>query len=261
MTEPRKATEVLSELESKVDALLGVVRAQNLNINVLSNKLSQLLETLNTLPSKQETLIPRPTVEASGYQMASANGKGTASVSPSQVYNPHGISLPPDLTMPETNLTLETNPKGFTRNSRPETFSPEHRFPERQKPKVEEAVVQLPPQSATTPNTSVKFTPPTNTLPSPELTNSKIPVIQRVVDKNNKAIFLADIEVYNEMNILESKTRTGPSGKWQASLKPGRYHVLVKKSQNSLKDKLEIKQQISVDGRSVPQEIETLIVK
>ena len=260
MTEPRKATEVLSELENKVDALLGIVRAQNLSINVLSNKLSQLLETLNTFSPKQETFAPRPTVEASGFQMGATNGKAS-SVLPSQIYNPHGISLPPDLTMPETNLTLETNPNGFTRNSRPETFSPEHRFPERQRPKVEEAVIQLPPQSATTPNTSVKFKPPTDTLPSPELTNSKIPVIQRVVDKNNKAIFLADVEVYNEMNILESKTRTGPSGKWQASLKPGKYNVLVKKSQNSLKDKLEIKQQIAVDGRSVPQEIETLIVK
>jgi hypothetical protein len=258
MTEPKKATEVLLELESKVDALLGIVRAQNLNINVLSNKLSQLLDTLNTLPSKQEVSIPRPTVEASGYPMGT-NGKTTINVLPSQIYNPHNLALPPDLTMPETNLTLETNPKGFTRNSRPETFSPEHRFPERQKSKVEEAVVQLP--AMPSPNVSVKFKPPTETLPSPELTNSKIPVIQRIVDKNNKAVFLADIEVYNEMNLLESKTRTGASGKWQASLKPGKYQILVKKSQNSLKEKLEIKQEITVDGRSVPQEIETLIVK
>ena len=42
--EPRKATDVLLELEAKINLLLDIVRSQDLNIKVLSNKLNVFID-------------------------------------------------------------------------------------------------------------------------------------------------------------------------------------------------------------------------
>jgi len=44
--EPRKATDIILNLESKVDILLSIVRSQDLNIKILSNKLNSIIEKL-----------------------------------------------------------------------------------------------------------------------------------------------------------------------------------------------------------------------
>jgi len=254
MSETKTASQVLIELESKVDNLLSVVKAQNLNIQILSNKLSKLLEN-NIRPAQTSSL---PTVEATG-------GKPAASTA--EIYNPHNLpffgsqNFVNQATATPTNLGLETNPNGFVRTSRPETFDPASRAPTKQKqasPATVEAVVQVP----TTPTASLaKFSPPEKVINKTEITNSKIPVVQRVVDKAGKSIYLADVEVMDDKNIVVAKGRTNSIGKWQASLPKGQYKVVVKKNQNSLKDKIYVNQDISIDGRTAPQELETLIIK
>src|SRR5208282_6569331 len=58
-SEPRKATDVLLDLESKVDTLLGLVQSQDLVIKVLSNKLNDVMSKLD----KQQAAPPRIVVE------------------------------------------------------------------------------------------------------------------------------------------------------------------------------------------------------
>ena len=93
--EPRKATEVLLDIESKIDILLNIVRNQDLNIKVLSNKLNNL----NIIKP-----IGVPTVEISNF----------TTTSESQIQIP--IST-------DTQIIVDKNPQGFRRISRPETYS------------------------------------------------------------------------------------------------------------------------------------------
>jgi hypothetical protein len=251
MTEPKKASDILLSLEHKIDTLVSIVRSQDLNLKILSNKLSQLME-INA--SKSQTTIAKPTVEATGISSTLPR--------PTEAYNPHNLPLPPvfqsptfiDQTTPSTNISLETNPNGFPRTARPETFDAASRFPEKQMQPANEAVIQIP-NTFSNKTSADKMAAPT------EIINTKIPVEQRVVDKNGKSVYLAEIEVMDAKNLVVAKSKTNAVGKWKASLPIGKYSVVVKKHSNSLKDQIHINQEINIDGRSLPQEIETLIVK
>ena len=114
MTEPRKATDVLLDVESKVSMLLDIIRAQDLNIKVLSNKLNDVIGRLE----KQQAAPPKIVVETTQ----------TAPIAPPM--------MPPTFTQipagePERNIPVTAESKlpqaeslqGFRRNSRPETYA------------------------------------------------------------------------------------------------------------------------------------------
>jgi len=262
VTEQRKASDVLLDLETKIDKLISLTEAQNLNARILSNKLNDVMTAL----SKQSAVVAKPTVEA-------VNVVPAIMTSPLQKFQP----LDPERQIPiysETRLPETNSPQGFRRTARPETFAGEDKTAEPVAPKFP---VQLPkgapppgrgPMSeVTAPMPPVKAAPqqkPANkTLKSPLVQNA-IPVYQRIVDKNGKSIFLADVEVTD----LSSgqpihKTRTNGTGKWMASLGVGAYRVVIRKRENSTADKsaLEAIQDIQVDGQHSPLELQTLIIK
>lgn len=243
--EPRKATEVLLELEQKINTLLNIVRNQDLNLKLLSNKLNSLLEKQDK--EKSNKII----VEA--------------------------VNNLPQAFVPEKNiavsaedaLLLESSPKGFRRTSRPETFAGDNSF--LQKNQATNTVtfpMQLPanvaaevvvPDIATSNKIADKKEAAKNALKKPETT---IPLIQRIVDKTGKSVFLADIEIINAENSESvTKTRTNGTGKWMTTLPLGNYKIFVRKRESLTKEKVETVQEIQVDGTKSPLELPMMILK
>lgn len=246
--EPRKASDILLSLESKVDQLISLYRSQDLVLKVLSNKLNNLIDAVNSSPSDSE---PKPSTQ--------------------QILN----------VSSEFQLPVEIAPKGFRRTSRPETYD----VPEKPAPKaqlktepptpvavsVEQPSVEFPIQfpdyepkkeppglqNLKKPKSEIKVSEPSH----PATPGNKVPVEQRVVDKNGKAIFLANVELLNSAGESEYKTRTNGVGKWQASLGVGTYQVKISKQESVSKEKIEVVQDITVDGLSVTQSLPVLICK
>ena len=239
--EPRKASDILISLETKVDQIFGIIRNQDLLIKVLTNKLNSFIETINSMIEDHED--PPKTPNEPQIQTVIA-----------------GNSLP-----------VETAPVGFRRTSRPETFEnntpkqviamqapavavpkptpqPEVQFPEYVEPKKP------------TPAKKVKAEQPTQPA---KITNtgSKIPVSQRIVNEAGKALFVADIEVINSDNEIVHKTRTNGLGKWEASLSPGAYKVKISKQESLSKSAINITQDIIITGETPTQNLPVLIAK
>lgn len=260
--EPRKASEVLLELESKLDAALSIIRTQDLTIKIIANKLNFVLESLEKLNS------PKIVVEAINT---------TARPLPTPVTAPLSEREIP--VSSETNLPMEDSPKGFRRTSRPETFSGDDSY-------LSTTTTKYPTQIPKMPMSGINTPPPGRSLgetvvpdkvikkmdtsavpigPQPVIPHNSgnaIPVSQRVVSAHGKSLFLADVEIVDLSNMQTvSKTRTNGTGKWSASLGVGAYRVFIRKLDSVTKERLEVKQEITVDGQQSPLELQAIIVK
>lgn len=260
--EPRKATDVLLDLESKIDTLLGIVKAQDLNIKVLSNKLNTVMEELK----KQPVAPPKITVEA-------ANTTPTPFNQPIPVDTSKQIPVAADF-----NLAVEDSPTGFRRTSRPETYAGDNAYLNKQAPKnvvQPKFPVQLPPNAVkaeivvppnalgrTPGQTFPSSTKDTNKPAKQQIVQNAIPVMQRVVDANGKSVFLADVEI-TDLSSMEQvfKNRTNGTGKWMASLPIGAYRIVIRKRDAISKNSLEAAQDIQVDGSSSPLDLPLMIIK
>lgn len=207
--EPRKATDVLIEMESNVRQLLDIVRAQDLNIKVLSNKLNELMVRLD----KQEAARPKITVEAiQNVPLPAINFPAAFPQLPAGEPE-RNIPVTADAQLPQ-----ESSPQGYRRTSRPETFSPEQEIkmpiqmpkmpasppnPNAMKPppgrSAPEPTPMMPPGAVTNRGQQLPpmQSPPLPTDPPPGVPNThgQVPTQQRCVDKNGKSIFLADVQI------------------------------------------------------------------
>jgi hypothetical protein len=267
VSEQRKASEILLDLETKIDKLIGLTETQNLNSRILSNKLNELM----TLLGKQSTGAGKITMEA--VDTAPKNV-----TTPLQNFQPtdaeRQIPIFAEAKLPETN-----SPQGFRRTARPETFSGEELpLDQTKEPETMKFPLQIPkggpppgrstPPEVMAPIPVVKQTlPPQKSVNKPAksvLVQNAIPVHQRIIDKNGKSIFLADVEIMDLSNEQPvHKTRTNGTGKWMASLGVGVYRVTIRKQESLSKDKtaLEAIQDVQVDGQQSPLELQTLIIK
>jgi hypothetical protein len=115
---PRKATDVLLEVESKVSMLLDIIRAQDLNIKVLSNKLNDVIGRLD----KQQVAPPKIIVETVQTPVQ------PPMMPPTFTQIPPGD---PDRTIPvtaESKLPQAETTQGFRRSSRPETYAGDNSY-------------------------------------------------------------------------------------------------------------------------------------
>jgi hypothetical protein len=264
LTEGRKASDVLLDLEKKLDEALSIIRTQDLNIKILSNKmnlLSQALDKQNAAPQK----ITVEAINANRYQPAP----------PVTVYDPaKNLNV-----SSEMNLPLETEPKGFRRTSRPETYAGDNAYLNREPASTPKYPVQIPkmgnaPGKAPPGREAEVVVPPTskidlNTIPKQQqpkatISQNAVPVMQRVVSAQGKSLFLADVEIIDLATMQQiSKTRTNGMGKWMASLSVGNYRVIIRKLETLSQDKkvIEATQDIQVDGQQSPLELQTIIIK
>lgn len=272
--ENRKATDVLLELENKIEVLLQIVRSQDLNIKLLSNKLNIIIEKVEKQPanppkimveavnSLPQPVVPQPpTPQPPGRQFSNDS-----------LDNPNNIPISSDFNIP-----TESAPQGFRRTSRPETFAGDDIYLNRDAPK--KFPLQIPQNKTENTNKPinnnaeviVNNTTFQERLPPEDKKSTKaeksrdpnsIPVIQRIVDKNGKSVFLADIEVLDLTNQNSvAKTRTNGTGKWMSSLPVGSYRVFVRKRESLSKEKIEVAQDIQVDGLQSPLELQTMIIR
>lgn len=237
MSEQRKATDVLLDLETKIDLLMSMIRNQDLNIKILSNKLNELLKNNSNTVSNN---FPNAVSEVK-------NGGFTIEAETKQI---------PILA--EHNVPVDYSPTGFRRTSRPETYSGDNAVLKPKKPQKEAEIIV--PKEAEKNVIKDDQSNPVNQ--QKQSTENAVPIIQRVVDRNGKSIFLADVEVFNiETSEKVQKTRTNGAGKWTASLMPGQYRVVLSKRDPVTKGKLENTQDLVVDGTIVPLELKMLTLK
>lgn len=176
---------------------------------------------LNRVESKLDNLIEALSEEGSPLQIASAVP-----------------SFPSDVEEHQFSIGLETKPLGFPRTSRPETFATEtemrNTVPSKRPALTEEDM----------------FTP-----------NERKAITQRVVDRNSKAVYMANVEIINaKTGNMENKLRTNGMGKYSASLVPGNYKIIIRKDGGIGKEKLEISQNLIINDQT-PSELQTLIIK
>lgn len=241
--EPRKASDVLLELEAKIDVLMSIVRTQDLNIKILSNKINTLIEKSGQLPLPSQPTIPSVRIEA--------------------VDTSKQIQI-----RPEDALPVEQKPEGFRRTSRPETYAGDNAYLKPTmatvQPKFPMQVPKLTNPEVIVPRQNLNFTEVLPSTPQdfPTPSGNNVPVSQRTVDKNGKSIFLADVEII-DLNTKQtmSKVKTNGVGKWAASLPVGEYKVFIRKRESVSKEKIEVIQDIRVDGTKSPFELPMVIIK
>lgn len=253
MSEPRKATDILLEIEVKMNSVLDLVHALDLTNKINSNKLNEIKERLD----RQQKI----TVEAvQNIPLPSSN---------LPVGFTHIPAGDPDRVIPflaENSLPQTDAPQGFRRNSRPETYvDDKNNFPSYESTKP---APNLPSEIMATPSnkkTPPPISPPQNTAPPEPFVaqaQGQVPVMQRCVDKNGKSIFLADVRITDlATNSIVVKTRTNGTGKYMAALAIGNYRVEINKQGSSLKDKIEAIQDIRVDGSQSKLDLPMLIIK
>lgn len=251
--EPRKATDVILALEEKVNTLLGIVKSLEFNVRLLSSKLD--------IVTKKDEVIP-----ANNIVVEAVNTNSTTFPS----YDDRNIKIDSEKQLP-----IEESPQGFRRTSRPETYAGDNAYLTQPNKQFNHVTLppQIPNQKQSEPNTDVIVPPEAlrkNVLSPPdkhstkqqELIQNAVPVMQRIVDKNGKSVFLANVDILDKAtNQSVFKTRTNATGKWMASLGIGEYLVVIRKVESLSKDKVEIKQEIRVDGTQSPYELQTMIIK
>lgn len=245
MSEPRKATDVLLSIEEKLEKLIGLLVIKDLNDKIMSNKLNNLLESLSKTSSS-------PTFTAEAVDTDSKV-----------------IKIQADDTLP-ISKTPSTN--GFSRTSRPETFAGDQSY--LNKLPIKDSVKRMPIQvpkgdhvEIVVPQEAVDLNKPSE--PKINITNTTnrnnsntISVIQRIVDKNGKSVFLAEIDIINPKTLeVVQKLKTNGAGKWMTSLPVGEYTVMVKKRDPISKEKVEITQSIKIDGAVNPLDLSVMIIK
>jgi hypothetical protein len=281
MTEPRKATDVLIELESKIDTLISLIKTQDLNFKIISNKLNEIMEA-----AKKQSEAPKFTA---------ATPNTTPTFPPPSLDPERYVRVSAESAIPSTNA-----PEGFRRTSRPETFGnqgageqtlaqPAQKIEKLgdgiAQPKVPQSSqkypLQLPkgmpppgrtagenvadvvfPQHPSSTHLKSPATPPAPSQANKPVVQNAVPVMQRVIDKNAKTVFMANVEIVDLATAQPVfKTRTNGTGKWQASLPVGDYRITIKKGEGLTKAGLEAIQDIKVDGSISPYELKQLILK
>jgi hypothetical protein len=264
----RKATDVLLDLESKINTLMETIKAQDITNKIISNKLNDVIAELKhknaeipkfTVEAVQNVAIPKPNLP-NGFQ---AMPPGDPE---------RNIPIMADNTIPQDN-----SPVGFRRNSRPETWIKEKANP-LEKPMMLPAEAPVgrngtppaPPgrrQEDIVVPEPVKVKPtkvevPQVVQPMPMSAQNQVAVMQRCADKNGKAIFLAEVEICHvDSKDILFKTKTNGVGKWMASLGVGEYRVTIRKRESISKTKLEAVQDVRVDGSASKLELPMLIIK
>lgn len=247
--EPRKATDILLAVEAKLEQLLHLSRSQDLNIKILSNKLTALTTEFHAAMADDGTTQP-----------ANADKK----TSP---YS--GDTAAPQI---EYKLPVTMEPNGFRRTSRPETFVKEPiqvkpgTAPIPQQAQAQPAELLWNPNKPKTPTTKpvppAATTPPVSNAPKPTENVVKTPVIQRVLDSNGKSIFNANVEVINtQQNQIVFSNRTSSTGAWQALLEPGTYKVNVKRQESISKTKINMSMEFSVATSGVLLKLPDMVAK
>lgn len=157
----------------------------------------------------------------------------------------------------DNNIKILMNKISVLENKVDELVKTDTKNPQGPSPLRKEPLPNMYP-SVTTPEAAVNPNPPTSAsgpaklgpIPgsdkSPPKTGAKT-VFQKVVLKNGKGVYLADVTVSDDSGNIVKTVRTNPKGRWIASLTPGDYTVYIKKKiDENLKLPIEIRMKVTI---------------
>lgn len=220
----KKASEVLFDLDRKVNALMEMVRSLDLNIKTISNKLNLLSKSGQV---NQVVSAPKFVAETDTISIPFSN-KDVEFVQASPIVEDNFGDL--GRRGGRNDISHKSQPKP-AKDITPEVLVPTY--------KKEVAFVDY------------VDTTPVNS-------DTLIPVFQKVQNDDGKSIFLAEVVIKNIKTNKIEKTRTNGAGKWSHSLPIGKYEITISKKLPNLKEKKEIKQTIIIDSSRIPFEIEAI---
>lgn len=264
--EPRKATDVLLDLETKFDTLLDTVRGAVLNIQIVSNKINDLVVKVASIERAIATV--QTMQQAKSITVEAVQKPPPMPIVAKQPVDPERhIMITANNVLPQTN-----EPQGFRRTSRPETYAGDNAILPRveKKPDPPQEIrlppPKKPPQPMQQPMQQVQA-PQSDEVEFPDATpedpsQGQVPTTQRCVDKNGKSIFLANVEIVEKVSgKTHAKTRTNGMGKWSASLPIGLYRVSITHKGSSINGALSAVQDVEVKGDKPVLELPVLIIK
>lgn len=213
MSEDRKATDVLLQIESKVDELLSYIKADN-----LANKI--ILERLRIVTESLEKLSLKP-----------------SSVSVSDSGKKPNLSVSADFTKPTTNVGSEQQQqKQLSDKISVTTLS--------LKDKIKKAM-----DDAKEDTSSLEF-PAAKEQSKEKNTDKPISVQQKITDVEGSNLFMANVEIFDLNDVLIKKTKTNQTGKWLAQLPVGTYNVAVTKVGANNKPSINVKYSIEITNEN-----------
>lgn len=212
MSEDRKATDVLLQIESKVDELLSYIKADNLADKIILERLRIVTESL-------EKLLLKP-----------------SNVSVSDIGKKPNLSVSADFTKPTTNVVSEQQQRQLSDKISITTLS--------LKDKIKKAMDDAKEDTA-----SLEF--PTAKEKSKEKnTDKQISVQQKITDIEGSNLFMANVEIFDLNDVLIKKTKTNQTGKWLAQLPVGAYNVNVTKVGANNKPSINVKYSIEITNEN-----------
>lgn len=91
--------------------------------------------------------------------------------------------------------------------------------------------------------------------------NRQIPTQQRIIYKDGKAIYMANVEVFDANQKLVKQVKTNQAGKWLAPLAPGEYQIKISKGANALKQKVEVSYMVTIPNQDSTVDLGTKVVE
>ena len=179
----RKASDILVSLEKKIDMMNRITAGQDLNSKLMLDRLNRICVLLEGISQFSQPSVTEPIVALEDVQDAESE----AIVDP---------------------IVVETNPTGFRRTARPESY-----------PTTEEFASQ----------------------------DKVVAVAQKITWNDGKPALMAEIEIRDQERNLVAKSRTNTGGKWQAPLKPGNYTVVALKRESGNRKRMEYKGEFTVE--------------
>lgn len=213
----RKATDIILELEDKLDQALSMLKNLEFKMSILLNQRQ---------PSPPQ---PSPPQASAPQNIAHVDSK--SSIGPKQevalvASKPSVFQSAPDLKSKLQKALLEA--KQDSKN----------------------------PVSSSSDDEVFEFKNADQVSNSKENLSKKIPVQQRIVYPDGKNVYMANVEIYSVDGSLVKKTNTNQVGKWMMLLASGRYKIKVTKSGSGQKPKIDIEYDISVPVTETTFELE-----
>ena len=272
--EQRKTSDIILELEAKLDILIAIIRTQDLNIKVISNK-------LNLLSDKIDKAAPQapPNIKISAVDTKS-NVTQTLLPSQTPIYQNPNLSQSDRqfLVKPEDSIPMVIEPgkdnanRRISRDVTSQVVKPPQKVetvqqikqPVQQVNQVQKYPMQMPVLPVKQEiNIPVQQEDDFKEVNEEVIKNDvMIPVTQRVIDSNSKSVFIANVEII-DINTMESvrKTRTNGAGKWAVTLPTGQYRVLINHKNPITKDKMDLMQEIMIDGTQSSINLGDIVLK
>jgi len=227
MSNIRKASDILLELEATLAKVLGYVHNMDMNIKTISNRLN-MLEKTSVSPKWSPPSMTQP-------QAPQAETKPTTKAQMPGLKP--GVQLGPQRTMIATPKgqqisTTEENEDNFTFVNDEQLEIDTQPIGQRRGTRTEE--------------------------PNPN-SERKMPVQQRIIYPDGKNVCLANVEIFQtnnkgELNLIK-KIRTNSAGKWAVALASGKYLVSISKIGTSTKPNVDVSYSIDIPVSNAPLEL------